>query len=328
MKYLLASALGVLLFSACQKQTANERVSPAGGKESTDVIAKERKIEICHKAGPNNWHTISININALPAHLAHGDIVPDADGDGYTTTNPCGNGNQDDCDDNNPAINPGAAEICNNNIDDNCNGQVDEGCTPSVTLCNQVWMLYNLDVDHYRNGDTIHQAKTAAEWFNATNGAYCYYNNDSATYAAVYGKLYNWYAVHDPRGLAPAGWHIPGEFEWNTLTRCLDPSTDTTNPASIYSFIAGGFLKETGFAHWISPNGGATNSSGFTALPAGYRDTGGGFYTQGTHSMWWSSDGNINIGFARGRYLIYTTGQIALINWPVKYGLSVRCVKD
>ena len=98
-----------------------------------------------------------------------------------------------------------------------------------------------------------------AAWATLTTGAYCYYNNDSATYAATYGKLYNWYAVNDPRGLAPAGWHVPSDAEWTELINCLGGED-----------VAGGKMKAVS-ALWYSPNTGATNSSGFTGLPGGYR---------------------------------------------------------
>ncbi len=93
--------------------------------------------------------------------------------------------------------------------------------TPVLTICCQSWMTTNLDVDRYRNGDPIPHVTDPLVWKTLTTGAYCYYDNDSATYAAVYGKLYNWYAVNDPRGLAPEGWHVPTDFEWTTLADCL-----------------------------------------------------------------------------------------------------------
>ncbi len=134
--------------------------------------------------------------------------------------------------------------------------------TPVVSICCQSWMTTNLDVDHYRNGDPIPHVTDPTEWKNLTTGAYCYYANDSAKYAAVYGKLYNWYVVNDPRGLAPEGWHVPTDFEWTTLTDCLGGVS-----------VAGGPMKETGTSHWILPNEGATNESGFTGLPGGVRSS-------------------------------------------------------
>src|SRR5450759_3473794 len=135
---------------------------------------------------------------------------------------------------------------------------------PSVTICTQVWMLKNLDVSTYRNGDLIPKVTDPTAWSALTTGAWCWCSNDSATNASTYGKLYNRYAVNDPRGLPPTGWHVPSDAEWNTLITCLggDP------------FVAGGAMKETGTTHWQSPNTDATNSSGFTGLPGGLRDTG------------------------------------------------------
>ena len=103
-----------------------------------------------------------------------------------------------------------------------------------VKIGTQVWMSTNLDVTYYRNGDKIPQVKDSVKWARLTTGAWCWYNNDSAT-GAVYGKLYNWYAVNDPRGLAPIGWHIPSDTEWDTLSARLGGASK-----------AGGKLKDTG----------------------------------------------------------------------------------
>ena len=213
----------VLLFISCQKETkiqsnSNNALSVNQEPASVSASNKPSKLTICHKSANGTWKSIIITENDLPGHLSHGDVVPDADGDGYTKANPCGEGSQNDCDDNNAAIYPGAPEICGNGIDDNCNGQIDEGCV--VTICNQYWMPKNLDVDHYRNGDPIPQVTDPEVWGTLTTGAWCYYNNDPAN-GAVYGKLYNWYAVNDPRGLAPAGWHIPTEAEMIVMSDCL-----------------------------------------------------------------------------------------------------------
>ena len=119
-------------------------------------------------------------------------------------------------------------------------------------------MVKNLDVATYRNGDPIPHVTDAAAWAALTTGAYCYYDNDSATYAATYGKLYNWYAVNDPRGLAPAGWHVPSEAEWTELTNCLGGET-----------VAGGKMKAV--SDLWGPNRGAQIAAASQALPGGYR---------------------------------------------------------
>lgn len=187
---------------------------------------------------------------------------------------------------------------------------------PSVTIGTQVWSLNNLDVVTYRNGDSIPKVTDPVEWSNLTTGAYCYYNNDSATYASVYGKLYNWYAVNDPRGLAPVGWHIPTDAEWTTLTAFLggDP-------------VAGEKLKEAGLAHWVTPNL-ADNSSGFTALPGGGRsNTGGANSLVGERGYWWSATEQ-SATSAWPRALINGTVVVFRTATNKKFGFSVRCVRD
>jgi len=197
---------------------------------------------------------------------------------------------------------------------------------PSVTICNQIWTNKNLDVSTYRNGDPIPKISDSASWVTLTTGAYCYYNNDSATYAAVYGKLYNWYAVKDPRGLAPQGWHIPSDGEWNKLAKCIDPAADTTL-INTQSTTAGGAMKEIGLSHWISPNGGATNSTGFTGLPGGLRNYFGQFDYVGYFAYWWSNtEGSATQSWSR--ILNSSYGNILKVNSYRPSGYYVRCIKD
>ena len=158
---------------------------------------------------------------------------------------------------------------------------------PSVTICNQVWMQKNLDVSTYRNGDVIPQVTDANQWAGLTTGAWCWYDNDSATYASTYGKLYNWYAVNDARGLAPTGWHVPSKTEWLTLSICLGGDA-----------VAGFKMKEAGAVHWINANTNNNNSSGFTGLPGGARYGGGAFSNLGYLGLFWSStEASINDDF-------------------------------
>ena len=147
---------------------------------------------------------------------------------------------------------------------------------PNVTIGTQIWASTNLDVTTYRDGTPIPQVTDPTQWGNLTTGAWCYYNNDSTT-GATYGKIYNWYAVagihdNDPNTpnkiLAPTGWHIPSDTEWNSIINFLDPNA---NGGLTVPNVAGSAMKETGTTHWFSPNTGATNSSGFTGLPGGYR---------------------------------------------------------
>jgi uncharacterized protein (TIGR02145 family) len=204
-------------------------------------------------------------------------------------------------------------------IDDNSSTQQDitgSDNIASVTLGTQVWMGRNLNVRHYRNGDKIPQVKDPAKWATLTTGAWCWYNNDSAT-GAVYGKLYNWYAINDPRGLAPEGWHIPSDSEWLAVATFL-----SENPHN-----AGGKMKESGPTHWLDPNVGATNSSGLKALPGGYRSELGQFYYINFLGYWWSSTQH---GTKRAycRRLVCYGGFIDRMSYENEKGFSVRCVKD
>lgn len=204
---------------------------------------------------------------------------------------------------------------------------------PTVNICTQTWMQKNLSVSTYRNGDVIPYVPDAVEWNSLTTGAWCYYNNDPST-ESIYGKLYNWYAVNDPRGLAPEGWHIPNNSEWIALENC----------AGGY-FAAGGALKDMGTMYWRSPNTAATNSSGFTALPGGMRTGGGSFISLGDAGNWWSATaGRHNLpggvvvygGYYRSLFFASPVffGNEAFYSYPsapiADYlsGMSVRCVKD
>jgi uncharacterized protein (TIGR02145 family) len=187
----------------------------------------------------------------------------------------------------------------------------------TVTIGTQVWMKKNLDVDHYRNGDSIPEVRDMKAWENLTSGAWCYYNNDS-TLGKIYGKLYNWYAVNDSRGLAPSDWHIPSDSEWIKLDYYLFDEDLK---------VSGGKMKETGTTHWQSPNTGATNSSGFSGLPGGWRHYSTSFSGLGKLGIWWTSS-NYDTDNAFNYYLIYDDDR--LLGVPdYKYGgYSVRCVKD
>jgi uncharacterized protein (TIGR02145 family) len=180
-----------------------------------------------------------------------------------------------------------------------------------IRIGTQVWTTVNLNVDHYRNGDSIPQVKDSIEWSNMTTGAWCYYHNDTA-YGRIYGKLYNWYAVTDSRGLAPAGWHIPSDSEWTTLTDFLGDQ-------------AGGKMKAT--ILWSYPNTGATNSSGFTGLPGSSRFSDGRYAYIGEFGNFWSAS-EFNPNNAWFRDLDYGNAYVFRgVNFK-KNGYSVRSVRD
>jgi uncharacterized protein (TIGR02145 family) len=187
---------------------------------------------------------------------------------------------------------------------------------PSVKICIQIWKTKNLDVSTYRNGDSIPQVTNATQWSGLTTGAWCYYNNDSVM-GAIYGKLYNWYAVNDPRGLAPIGWHVPSDAEWTTVSTCLGDSA------------VAGAMKETGTTHWLSPNVVGTYNSGFAALPGGYRSFDGVYSSpNGSVSYLWSSTEMINPVYAWCRSILYNDAGLMKGSLNKPCGFSVRCVRD
>lgn len=192
---------------------------------------------------------------------------------------------------------------------------------PSVTIGTQVWMAENLKTTCYNDGTVIPNVTATASWTALTTGAYCNYNNSAAS-AAIYGKLYNWYVVDNNaaskiasnggKNICPIGWHAPSEAEWTTLINYLGGSS------------AGGKLKETGTAHWLSPNTGATNVSGFTALPGGVRYP-TGFQNLTSNGNWWST----TIYARPVCRVLYSGNSNVLPGFCEKnYGYSVRCVKD
>jgi len=198
-----------------------------------------------------------------------------------------------------------------------CGGTHEASTSDEVVIGNQVWMTKNLNVDKFQNGDPISEAKTEEEWLLAgANGqpAWCYYNNDPAN-GDKYGKLYNWHAVNDPRGIAPEGWHVPTNDEWTTLENFLGGSS-----------VAGGKMKEVS-SLWRSPNTDATNESGFSGLPGGNRYVAGPFYFVGESGSWWSSTEE-SMEDAWNSHMNYGDGSFSRNHDEKERGLSVRCIKD
>jgi uncharacterized protein (TIGR02145 family) len=199
----------------------------------------------------------------------------------------------------------------------------------TVKIGDQVWMVENLNVDHYRNGDPIPEVKHPVEWVNLTTGAWCYYNNDPAN-GKIYGRLYNWYAVNDSRGLAPEGWHVPTDEEWKELEMYLGMSQSEADSKRYRGTNKGGKLKEADTTHWESPNTDATNEIGFTALPGGYRGHSGGcgyFDSMRYNAYFWSSTER-GSDSAWYRTLNYSVSEVSRNYSNKHYGFSVRCVKD
>ena len=195
---------------------------------------------------------------------------------------------------------------------------IDGNVYKTVKIGNQVWMAENLKVTHYRNGKPIPLVTNNAAWNALTTPAYCYYDNDT-TNIAIYGCLYNWYAAADSNNICPKGWHIPSDSEWMELATNLGGTR-----------VAGGKMKEAGTKHWTEPNEGATNESGFTALPGGLRGNGGAFWNDDVErgrGGWWSStiEGDATFGWAvHYNNTRITRGQAH----SDANGGSIRCIKD
>ncbi len=183
----------------------------------------------------------------------------------------------------------------------------------TVAVGSQQWISKNLNVSTFANGEPIAEARTSDEWKVASDQhrpAWCYYNNDPSS---IYGKLYNWYAVHDPRGLAPKGWHIPSDEEWTLMINSLGGET-----------IAGSGLKSTD--GWNS-KGNGSNSSGIASLPGGFRYSIGKFSDMGKSGYWWS-DTEFNAGGAWCRNLFNYNDRVFRGHDYKGCGFSIRCIKD
>ncbi len=192
---------------------------------------------------------------------------------------------------------------------------IDGNIYQTIKIGNQWWMAENLKVTHYRNGEAIPNITDGGTWASINTGAYSNYLNDINT-GAIYGRLYNWFAVGDSRNIAPTGWHVASDAEWQTLVDYLGGDAD-----------AGGKLKEIGTVHWSSPNSGATNESGFTALPGGSRHYGvGSFFGIGLYAYFWSA--TVQSDGAWYLSLYYNLLSVGHGSMYKQYGCSVRCVKD
>ena len=195
---------------------------------------------------------------------------------------------------------------------------IDKNVYQTIKIGNQWWMAENLKVLKYRNGDTIPQVGEDLEWSKLTTGGWAYYDNDPSN-DDKYGKLYNWFTVDDSRGLCPEGWRIPDDKDWATLIQYLGEN-------------AGGKMKSTStdpdpHPRWEFPNVKATNESGFSGLPGGYRFFGGDFSLIGDSGFWWSSteDGPTRAAY---RYLYAYNGAADGAANVKQSGYSVRCLKD
>lgn len=190
---------------------------------------------------------------------------------------------------------------------------IDGNVYPVVTIGTQTWMAANLKTTRYRNGDTIPMVSDSLQWAALSTPGYCNYNNNAAN-AAIYGFYYNFYAVTASNNIAPVGWHVPTDAEWDTLTTYLGTG-------------GGGKLKETGLTYWGSPNSGATNVTGFDGRGGGDRSYTGTFHYLGTYGCFWCTTES-SATDAVEHVLSTNSANILRETYPKGLGLNLRCVKD
>ncbi len=191
---------------------------------------------------------------------------------------------------------------------------IDGNVYNTVTIGNQIWMRENLKTTRYSDGKDIPWVSDRTAWDNLTTPGYCWYEN-SDSLGAIYGALYNWYTVSTGK-LCPKGWHVPIDDEWTILTSFLGGEE-----------VAGEKLKEPGTNHWESQNNRATNETGFTALPGGYRNYNGRFDNIVNFGYWWSATEN-DAAYAWNRYMFYGYVNVYRLSRSKEIGYSVRCIKD
>ncbi len=192
----------------------------------------------------------------------------------------------------------------------------------TIGIGSQIWMAENLKTTTFSDGSAIPLVEDSIEWtLQFVKPAYCWYGNDEEKYKDTYGALYNFRAVMTEK-LCPEGWHVPSDDEWTILETFLGGRD-----------VAGGMLKEAGTEHWLSPNTGATNESGFTALPGGFRvyhtapyTTSKYLYIRKNAYFWNSTLGSNN--YARCWCINYQYTELISFTRNILYGISIRCIKD
>lgn len=185
----------------------------------------------------------------------------------------------------------------------------------TIKIGEQIWMAENLKTTRYNDGTEIALISDAAVWNNTTSGGYCWYMNDKSSFGDIYGAIYNGYTINTAI-VCPVGWHVPDREEWQKLRNFTGDSLK-----------AGGKLKEAGTEHWLAPNKGADNSSGFTALASGMRYFDGSFASVLYFTGIWSSTetGEKDLLYMS---LNYGDATFSISNIKRNQGFSIRCIKD
>jgi len=202
----------------------------------------------------------------------------------------------------------------------------DNNSYTTVQIGTQCWLQQSLNTTKYANGDAIPEVTGNSAWAALSDGAWSHYGN-VASNSNTYGRLYNYFAATDERGICPVGWHIPTETDWVDLEVYLGMPSGEINNTGFRGTTQGGAIKQTGTTLWLSPNTAATNSTGFTALPTGGRGNDGTYYfiNQGG-DMWSSTESTSSDAYYRSTY--YENGGIWRGAASKKYGFSIRCMKD
>ena len=194
---------------------------------------------------------------------------------------------------------------------------IDGNIYTTMMLGTQIWIKENLKTTHFNNGDLIET--TSMEIYNDSTSVYQWPYNEDSLNIPIYGRLYTWYVVHNNRNVCPVGWHVPSDTEWTDLANFLGGDS-----------VAGNQMKETGTTHWSSTDSTVTNSSGFTALPGGFRGNPNGFNGINSIGDFWTSTLWGSNTFPRAYTFNLQSGSsklnksVALANC----GLSLRCIKD
>jgi len=228
------------------------------------------------------------------------------------------------------SVNAGTLQVCNTGGTGTVS-DIDGNVYSTVVIGTQEWMAENLRTSKYANGDPIPNVTDGTQWSNLTTGAWCHINNDSQ-YENPYGKLYNWFVVDSASGLCPTSWHVPTDEEWKQLEMFLGMSQFEADTIFWRGTDEGGKMKavgtiQAGTGLWEDPNTGATNSSGFTGLPGGFRFSSGSFSTIGNFGYWWSAT-QYSATTAWKRALYDDTAQVYRSYNGKGTGFSVRCVRD
>ncbi len=212
----------------------------------------------------------------------------------------------------------------------NCMVDYDGNIYETILIGNQIWMAENLKVTHYRDGTAITHVPDNTAWSNLTTEAYCMYNNNASNEVDTYGALYNWYAVSDAHNIAPAGWHVPTDTEWKELEIALGMSQSEADDTGYRGTNEGSKLAGNAdlWSDGTLENDSEFGTSGFTALPGGYRSyVNGDYYGMGYYGSFWSATEGSSNGAWR-RFLHYSDSAVSRNYSDKRNGFAVRLLRD